>query len=62
MTYLKCGCANAEVHGDMLKAVEQAKGKHAMSAELFDDPLSVGQAVYEGHLIIDDKGILRKRP
>ena len=60
MSYLDCGCATLEIHCETVKEAKGAVGKEAMRPDLFENPLAVGAAVYEGLLIIDDKGILQK--
>ena len=55
-----CGCATAQIHKEVLQAAESAIGKEAMNPALFENPLDVAAAVYDGILFIDDKGILRR--
>ena len=55
-----CGCASIEIHEDTVKHAKDAIGKEAMRPELFEQPLAVAAAVFEGLLIIDQNGLLQK--
>jgi hypothetical protein len=55
-----CGCATREIHEDTVKHAKDAVGKEAMRPELFEQPLAVAAAVYEGLLVIDQNGLLQK--
>ena len=60
MAYLNCGCATKEIHEETLEAAKASIGKPSLPPEIHENPLSVLQAIYEGLLSIDDKGILQK--
>ena len=60
MAYQNCGCATIEIHEDTVKHATEAVGKEAMRPELFEQPLAVAAAVYEGLLVIDRNGLLQK--
>ena len=60
MSYLNCGCTNKEVHQETLEAAKVSIGKASLPPEIHENPLSVLQAIYEGLLVVDNKGILQK--